>query len=195
VADVDGYVGQILAAAPEATVVLVGDHGESLGEHGYLFNHGKLAFSPDTHVPLLLSGPQITPAVRDELVDTTDVAATLLALAGQPTPSEMTARSLLSPQQPRPQLSVTISEGDADPILGSFSSVVMRQEDRSLGGSREHPIAAYRRAGDAREQVPLPVEADDELRLPVEAVLSSGVSPIESSAEMEEALRALGYLE
>jgi len=195
VADVDAHVGEILAAAPQAAIVVVGDHGESLGEHGYLFNHGKLAFAPDTHVPLILSGPQLAPAVRDEVVDTTDVAATLLALAGLPAPAEMASRSLLSPQPPRPQLSVTLSEGESDSTFGSLSSVVMRESARSLGGSREHPIAAYQRAADPRELVPVAADGDDELRQSLESILAAEVSTIESSAEMEDALRALGYLE
>ncbi|MFT5682966.1 MAG: hypothetical protein ACI8RZ_003890, partial [Myxococcota bacterium] len=191
IADLDAMVGEILALAPDATVVLVADHGESLGEHDYLFNHGKLAFAPDTHVPLLIAGPQVTPGIRSELVEITDVAPTLLALAGLAEVED----SLLVPRPPRQQLSVTVGDDEPDPALGRFSSVVLRDGLRSVGGSREHPIAGYVRSGDPRELTPVATGADDVLVGAVGAIIETGVEPGEAEAEMTEALRALGYVE
>ncbi len=192
IADLDALVGEILAAAPEASVIIVGDHGESLGEHDYLFTHGKLAFAPDTHVPLLITGPDIAPSVTSQVVEITDVAATLLALAGLPAPEG----SLLGPITRRQQLSITVSDDEEpDPVLGRLSGVVLRDDRRSMGGSREHPISTYLRFEDPRELQPHYADERDPLYPALQAVIGADVEPGEAEAEMTEALRALGYVE
>lgn len=41
-------VGRLLErAGPDDLVLIVGDHGESLDEHGYFFTHGRLPFAPE----------------------------------------------------------------------------------------------------------------------------------------------------
>jgi arylsulfatase len=42
----------------DTIVVLTADHGESLLEHGYFFNHGDFVYGPATHVPLVLFDPR-----------------------------------------------------------------------------------------------------------------------------------------
>jgi arylsulfatase A-like enzyme len=194
IADLDGCVARVLESAPEATVLLVGDHGESLGEHDYLFSHGKLAFAPDTHVPLLVAGPALSPGVSDALVEITDVAPTLLHLAGLSDP-DIQDRSLLGPLTPRIQVSVTVDSQRPHPELGDLSGLVLRQDDRSLGLSRDIPVAGYDRDTDPRELSPQPIAESDPLLGRLNEILTAGVSPDEASPELEEALRALGYLE
>ncbi|HEY8132760.1 MAG TPA: tetratricopeptide repeat protein, partial [Thermoanaerobaculia bacterium] len=77
---VDEQVGRLLSAidSTKTTVVVVGDHGESLGEHGEL-THGLLVYQSTLHVPLILSVPG--GEVREPL-STVDVAPTIAALAG-----------------------------------------------------------------------------------------------------------------
>ena len=195
IADVDALIGTIVEAAPEASIVIVADHGESLGEHGLLFSHGKLAFAPDTHVPLLISSPQVPAGVSDVLVESTSVAPTLLSLAGLVPPQEMTAISLLEPQTARPLLSLTVSDREPVPVFGHYSSVVIREDGRSVGISREHPIAGYDRLLDPRELSALPTPSGDPHVQTIEALLSAGIDPAEQAEGMEDALRALGYIE
>ena len=38
-------------------VVVTADHGESLGEHDFYFEHGWFAFEPTLHVPFLMKLP------------------------------------------------------------------------------------------------------------------------------------------
>ena len=38
-------------------VVVTSDHGESLGEHDYYFDHGEDLFDPSLRIPLLVAGP------------------------------------------------------------------------------------------------------------------------------------------
>jgi choline-sulfatase len=100
IAAVDDQIGVLLAKLlKDVDVVVVGDHGEMLGEHGEL-HHGLLLYRAARRVPLILAGPGV-PAGRTQecLVRTADVAPTLLALAGVPHsqgPGAMDGESLLS---------------------------------------------------------------------------------------------------
>lgn len=84
-ARVDDQVGRLLEAFdPEQTlVVVVGDHGEGLGEHGELA-HGLFVYDPVARVPWMMAGPGIPVAVEDQPVSLVDVAPTVLAAAGLP---------------------------------------------------------------------------------------------------------------
>ncbi len=76
--------------------VLVGDHGEGLGEHKFYFGHIHYLNKNYVHVPLIVSGPAIEKkGIRDEAVSTLDVAPTLLRIAGIKPPDSMTGQSLL----------------------------------------------------------------------------------------------------
>ena len=94
---VDEQFGRLLAALPANTaVVVVGDHGEMLGEHGEA-THGLLLYSGVRRVPLIVAGPgALSGETVDCLVRTADVAPTLLALMGLPQPKAMTGHSLLN---------------------------------------------------------------------------------------------------
>ncbi|HEX4952787.1 MAG TPA: sulfatase-like hydrolase/transferase [Thermoanaerobaculia bacterium] len=93
----DSEIGRFLARLPADTVVVVvGDHGEMLGDHGEL-THGLTLGPGARRVPLLLAGPGLPAGTRrDCLVRTADVAPTLLALAGATIPAGLEGRSLLS---------------------------------------------------------------------------------------------------
>ncbi len=97
IAFIDSEVGRLLARLPaETVVVVVGDHGEMLGDHGEL-THGLTLGPGARRVPLMLAGPGLPGGVRrDCLVRTADVAPTLLALAGAAVPAGLDGRSLLS---------------------------------------------------------------------------------------------------
>lgn len=64
-----------------ALMVVVGDHGEGLGEHGEE-THGIFLYDSTTHVPLLLkpSGSALAGKIVDAQVRTTDLLPTLLDL-------------------------------------------------------------------------------------------------------------------
>jgi arylsulfatase A-like enzyme/Flp pilus assembly protein TadD len=97
IAAVDEQIGVLLAKLPkDVDVVVVGDHGEMLGEHGEL-HHGLLLYRAARRVPLILAGPGVPAGKTQEcLVRTADVAPTLLALAGVPQPQGLDGESLLS---------------------------------------------------------------------------------------------------
>jgi choline-sulfatase len=84
---VDVQMGRLLgtfyeAAGPLHAVVVVGDHGEGLGEHGEA-EHGRLLYQSTMHVPLVIAGPGVTPGgVSDTPVSTRRVYHTILDWAG-----------------------------------------------------------------------------------------------------------------
>jgi arylsulfatase A-like enzyme len=63
--------------------VFTSDHGESLGDHEYYFDHGKLGFQTCLRVPLLFHFPGvIEPAVDTDPVELVALMPTLLEIAG-----------------------------------------------------------------------------------------------------------------
>ena len=49
-------------------VVIAGDHGEGLGDHGER-THGMLVYDSTLRVPLIVAGPGVAAATRDESVE------------------------------------------------------------------------------------------------------------------------------
>ncbi len=60
-------------------IVLTGDHGEGLGEHGEL-THSILLHQPTLHVPLILSGPPVAVGETNAWTMSTQLYATILDL-------------------------------------------------------------------------------------------------------------------
>ena len=94
----------IRAAARPTIVVVTGDHGESLGEHGEA-THGLFAYESTLRIPLIVA--ELGAQVRLELDVTrggevshvsarhVDILPTILEAVGQPVPSGLPGRSLL----------------------------------------------------------------------------------------------------
>jgi choline-sulfatase len=62
-------------------ILVAGDHGEGLGEHGEAL-HGNLLYQGVMRVPLIVAGTGISPGVREEPVSTRRVFDTVLGWAG-----------------------------------------------------------------------------------------------------------------
>ncbi len=96
IAFADRQIGLLLDHARElgllddALVIFTADHGESLGEHGYYFGHGRQPYNPTARVPLLfwLPGQQTGPRRVTRPVELVDLYPTVveLALPGQTVP-------------------------------------------------------------------------------------------------------------
>jgi arylsulfatase A-like enzyme len=101
----DTQLGRLLDAVERrgerarTIVAVIGDHGESLGEHGTWFNHGDDVLEESVRVPFAMRLPGTIPAgtVVETPVEGSDLAPTLLALAGVTPPDTMTGRSALVP--------------------------------------------------------------------------------------------------
>jgi len=76
-------------------IVLTGDHGESLGEHGEK-THGFFIYNATLHVPVLVHLPGTTAASSvSELASLTDVMPTVLQAVNVAVPAEVQGHSLL----------------------------------------------------------------------------------------------------
>ena len=97
---IDAQIGRLLDAlerlglADNTIVVLWGDHGWQLGEHGFWCKHTN--FEVATRVPLIIAAPGI-PGDRDctRLVETIDIYPTLCDLTKIPKPAHLQGKSLL----------------------------------------------------------------------------------------------------
>lgn len=93
----DAQVGRVLDALRElgladSTIVVVwGDHGFSLGEHGLWVKHSP--FELANRIPLVVRAPGVTPGVANGLVESVDIYPTLVELAGLPAPARLQGES------------------------------------------------------------------------------------------------------
>jgi arylsulfatase A-like enzyme/Tfp pilus assembly protein PilF len=111
IAYTDSAVGHLMAtlkksgAYQNAIIIVVGDHGEGLGEHGEE-THGLFLYDSTLHVPLIFKAPAGAHhgTVVDSLVRTTDILPTALALTNTQAPAELSGESLApyfdNPSQP-----------------------------------------------------------------------------------------------
>jgi choline-sulfatase len=100
IAYMDAEIGRLLDAVRlrrrPALVAVLGDHGESLGEHQES-THMYYVYSATQHVPFLLHLPGYLPAGRvvEPVVRGVDLMPTVLAIAGLPVPPDLDGTSLL----------------------------------------------------------------------------------------------------
>ncbi len=203
---------------PDALVVVAGDHGESLGEHGVWFNHGDDLFEPSTRVPLVLRMKGKIPAglSLSSPVELTDLGPTALALLGVDAPQGMEGRSLAPwlsatpPEEPphlfarsfsydRPANVAARSRGEIE--RPQYRMVALRTAEgryllREAPGEGEswYDLIA---APDESARAPVPEALAGALRASAEALMAGQDRPAADAldAATEERLRALGYVD
>lgn len=102
IAYADSQLGHFIGTLKQAGVynnailIIVGDHGEGLGEHGE-DTHGLFLYDSTLHVPLIvkLPGANHHGEVIDKLVRTTDILPTVLSLTNTSAPPELNGTSLV----------------------------------------------------------------------------------------------------
>jgi choline-sulfatase len=193
IAAMDAGLGQLLAGyeakvpVPLRRIVVLGDHGESRGEHGETF-HGNLLYQGAVRVPLVLAGEGIAPGVREEAVSTRRVFDTVSEWAGlaganslrrvlpEPAVAEAMQPYLLYGWQPQVMV---VSAGHKAIRAGGlevYDLAADPREERDLGSSAALDAAARQ----ALRDYPLP---------------NSGATATESlDAEARRKLASLGYI-
>jgi arylsulfatase A-like enzyme/Tfp pilus assembly protein PilF len=98
----DAQVGKLIGWLSEADlldhtlVVLLADHGESLGEHGE-YTHGVFLYDSTVHIPMIVAGPGIPSGrVVPQQVRSIDVEPTIADLLGLPAGDKTQGVSLKS---------------------------------------------------------------------------------------------------
>src|SRR5439155_321841 len=100
IAYADAQLGRLLESLrargeiDRTLIVVAGDHGEGLGDHGER-THGMLLYDSTLRVPLVVKAPGVAPTRRDEAVSLVDIAPTILRAVGLAQPAEMKGRDLL----------------------------------------------------------------------------------------------------
>ena len=209
IAFADQQVGRVLdtlakaGLADNTVVVVVADHGESLGEHGES-THAILIYEATIHVPLIIAGPAVPHGETvSSRVGTADIVPTVLRLAGLPVPDELPGRDLRAAfgngrLQSQPIYSESIfgrlncrwsalrawSEGDYKLIRGS--SVELFDIANDPGEAKDLAASEPQRAK----------QMGDALAAALARMAPSGDSArtVTVSPEQEEKLRSLGYI-
>jgi arylsulfatase A-like enzyme len=217
IAAVDAEVGRVLDALDDAKlsertlVVLTSDHGESLGEHDYYFDHGADLHDPCLHVPLVIVPPGGTSAKRvDALASTLDVFPTILDVVKVSFPSDLEGKSLLpllrGHSSSRDRLFAENDRGHkgthdrrfklvATPVdrLGwkhaLFDRVDDPGEEKDVAGSR---LAQYKRM---RAELDRYLERSEREWLRIQPRVERQPTPPRLSDEACRNLRAIGYVD
>jgi len=100
IAYLDGWIGQVaerlraLDVYDDTLLIILGDHGESLGDHGEK-SHGFFVYQATQHVPLVIRAPHgVTDRRLEGRVSLVDLMPTILDLAGLKTPERVQGTSL-----------------------------------------------------------------------------------------------------
>ncbi|HYX22990.1 MAG TPA: sulfatase-like hydrolase/transferase [Thermoanaerobaculia bacterium] len=105
-----------------ALVVVTGDHGEALGEHGEQ-SHGLFAYEPTLKVPLVIWGQGVAPGRDARPARHVDVFPTVLQAAGIPEAKAPAPRGL---RRPGRSLLAAPAAGDSDPYFEALSAALNR---------------------------------------------------------------------
>jgi arylsulfatase A-like enzyme/Tfp pilus assembly protein PilF len=99
VAYVDAQLGLLLAEldkrqlADKTVIILTGDHGEGLGDHGETY-HGYFAYNSTIRIPLIIVAPGLKPARIKDAVGHVDIFPTVCDLVGLDKPAPLHGASL-----------------------------------------------------------------------------------------------------
>lgn len=199
----DRAVGRLMDAVrsrsddARTAVLVMGDHGESLGEHGEP-THGMLLFDAALRVPVIVRAPGVAPAERRDPVSLVDVLPTVLELAGLDLPAReaFSGRSLLG----RPAPDREIYAETNYPTLAGWAPLRALVQDRWKLVRADRPLlydlgddpAELRDVAALHANVTTAMNARlDVLGTP--SARGSGVTPTASS-DVANRLRALGYV-
>jgi arylsulfatase A-like enzyme len=210
IAFMDAQLARLLRALDErrlrerTLVVVLADHGESLGEHGEA-THGVFVYESVLRIPLIVAGPPAVvpkPTVIDGLVSTVDLTPTVLDLLGVPSKAEFDGLSWASAKPDRRRVVYVESllpylDYGWAPLFG-----LRRPHDKYILAPRPE---YYDLTADPAEKTDLRAAAKGERRATVERLATIMRAALErqpalaaptntQEAEVGERLRALGYV-
>ena len=185
-------------------MIVAGDHGEGLGDHGER-THGMLAYDSTLRVPLVVTAPGVAAAMRDEAVSLADVAPTILRAAGVTPPDAMKGRDLLG-------ATVRLKADTTSAVNSGIDLYSETEYPRAAGWSPLQALTDGRwmaiRAGGTTELYDLQSDPRQEHDVAaahpaIAAAMAAKAQAIHASAaasastiapEAQERLRALGYV-
>ena len=216
IAAVDAEVGGVLDALEASAVrhrtlvMLSSDHGESLGEHDYFFDHGENLFDPSLRVPLLVAGPGLEAGRRSDVLATTlDLVPTLLDALKVSYPPDLAGVSLLGAARGEPlerarlpgqndrnllgvwgrRFKVVATPTDAGTRYALFDRLQDPSETRDAGRAHGEALREERR------ELELFRERIDAQLVRTRRLLEGRSGEERLSAEACEKLKAMGYVQ
>jgi arylsulfatase A-like enzyme len=201
----DAAIGALLAALgdslDETIVMVTADHGESLTEHGYYFDHGDNLYDPSLKVPWIVRFPAgATPGTRVPCqVGGVDLVPTVLALVGVPDTFQREGVSRVRELKggecrEQPVVSSTVAGRlVADPPTDH----ALRGQGRKFILHEGGAVELYDLATDPGEQVNLaPNEVSEPIKRLLEVRIAGGreVAP-ELDSTTRDMLEQLGYID
>jgi tetratricopeptide (TPR) repeat protein len=177
--------------------VIVGDHGESFGEHGEQ-EHGYLLHQPTLAVPLIVSGPGLTKAgqVRSVPVAIGRLAATLAEFGGVAA-GRLPGRPLELERDGAEETIYHETEFPASTFGWSPLAAVTRGRWRLVDGPKPALYDLVADPGEATNRLATEAERARELRRDLrrlEERRARKPDPVERDEELSAALAGLGYL-
>lgn len=207
---VDEQIGRILSfletrgLTGRTLIVLTSDHGESLGEHDYYFEHGMLVNEGSIAIPLIIHHPSLERRVVHGLVQNTDVLPMLLRQLGLDAPQGLDGMDLSDLLSGRSERSPRDYVYACTPYPHEYSTFVetIRTKTGKLVRSGQNDLLYYDLARDPAESENT-VSALDPLVLRglLAALDGFGRAPLPSEPpprlpeDLAERLRSLGYVE
>ncbi len=212
IAYTDDRLGALLAVLDAAGVLedtlvaVIADHGESLDEHEYYFDHGLHLYDASLRVPLILAGPGIEEGGRVPCqVRGMDLAPTVLDLAGLATPGTMegdSLRPLWEEGCPGSGLRFSLAATVEPPWLDDPGAELGLRSD----GDARFKFVQHRRSDDQLfDLIADPDEVDDiaDVRIDIASWMRDSLGTLTSgmdteaptlTEDVEAQLRALGYI-
>ena len=196
----------------ETMIVVAGDHGEGLGDHGER-THGMLLYDSTLRVPLVISLPAgltgrpgltgragltgrggFAAGTRDEVVSLVDIAPTILRAAAVDVPGEMKGRSLLAP-------GTSVADIYAEtqyPRVAGWSPLQALTDGRWMAVRSSSAIELYDLRNDPHEErdvASAQTATAAAMAARIDAIHASGkASKPNVAPEIQDRLRALGYV-
>jgi arylsulfatase len=191
--------------------VITSDHGESLGEHGYYFDHGEDLFDPSMRIPLLVAGPGVKTGARSDVLATTlDLVPTVLDAVKVSYPPDLAGESLLPAArgERRPDRRRLQGQNDRN-LLGAWdrrfkvvaipsdqgSRYALYDREGDPGETRDVSRAHAERAREERRELELFRERIDAQLVKTRRLLEGRSGDERLSPEACEKLKAMGYIQ
>ena len=217
IAAVDAEVGQLLdaldasAVRDRTLVVVTSDHGESLGEHGYYFDHGEDLFDPSMRIPLIVAGPGIGADRRTGVLATTlDLVPTVLDAVKVSYPPDLAGESLLPATrgEQRPDRRRLQGQNDRN-LLGAWdrrfkvvatpagesARYALYDREADPGETRDASGAWPERAREERREIEIFRERIDAQLAKTRRLVEGRSGEERLSVEACEKLKAMGYVQ
>lgn len=185
----------------ESVFIIMGDHGEGLGEHRELVGHVHYLNRLYVQVPLVIFGKGIKKReVCTKMVSNLNIAPTILDLAGIKKPGFMLGESLLKPVKNKPLLLETYSpEAHYDGLsLLDFPYQVIYYPKRKTGKLEFFDLSSdllgTRDIQGNKKQLKAKVELTNSILKLSKAIIKLKEKGGEVTEKQKEILKSLGYL-